>query len=66
MCQSQIIIDPIEAQRIEKNIILHNIYYHPTGYYSNPKSLLKVLKANDACKKEGYHFCLKECHDFLE
>jgi len=53
-------IDPDETQRIEKNIILRDIYYHPTGYYSNPKSL------RDACKKEGHHFRLKECQDFLE
>ena len=60
MSQPQILIDPDEVQRIEKNIILRDIYYHPTGYYSNPKSL------RDACKKEGYQFCLNECKDFLE
>ena len=38
MSQPQILIDPNEAQRIEKNIILRGIYYRPTGYYSNPKS----------------------------
>src|SRR6266542_984297 len=65
MNQLQILIDPNKAQRIEKNIILHDIYYHPTGYYSNPKSLLKALKASDACKKEGYRFHLSECKDFL-
>ena len=54
MSQLQIVIDPDEAQRIEKNIILRDIYYYSTGYYSNPKSLLKALKVNDACKKEGY------------
>ena len=59
-------IDPDEAQRIEKNIILHDIYYCLTGYYSNFKSLLKAFKASDACKKEGYRFCLSECKDFLE
>ena len=47
-------IDPDEAKRIEKNLILHDIYYHLTGYYSNAKSLLKALKASDACKKEGH------------
>jgi hypothetical protein len=60
MSQPQILIDPNEAQRIEKNIILRDIYYRPTGYYSNPKSL------RDACKKEGYRFRLSECKDFLE
>ncbi|GBC35376.2 hypothetical protein RIR_jg36669.t1 [Rhizophagus irregularis DAOM 181602=DAOM 197198] len=39
MSQLQILIDPDKAQKIEKNIILHEIYYCPTGYYSNPKSL---------------------------
>ena len=53
MSQLQIVIDPDEAYRIEKNLILRNIYYHPIGYYSNPKFLLKTLKANDACKKEA-------------
>ncbi|GBB89273.1 hypothetical protein RclHR1_15970007 [Rhizophagus clarus] len=60
MSQSQILIDPNEAQRIEKNIILHGIYYHPTGYHPNPKSL------RDACKKESHRFCLSECKNFLE
>ena len=59
-------IDPDEARSIEWNLILREIYYHPTGYYSNPKFLLKMLKASDACKKEGHHFCLKECRDFLK
>ena len=53
-------IDPDEAQRIEKNLTMRDIYYRPTGYYSNPKSL------RDACKKEGYRFRLKECRNFLE
>src|SRR5256885_5714969 len=66
MSQLQIVIDPDEAQRIEKNIILRDIYYCSTGYYSNSKSLLKALKASDACKKEEYRFCLSECKDFLE
>jgi hypothetical protein len=48
MSQPQILIDPNEAQRIEKNIILRDIYYRLTEYYSNPKSL------RDACKKEGH------------
>jgi len=60
------VIDSDKAQRIEKNIILRDMYYHLTGYYSNPKSLLKALKASDACKKEGHHFCLKECRNFLK
>ena len=59
-------IDPDETRSIEWNLILQKIYYRPTGYFSNPKSLLKALKANDACKKEEHHFCLKECYDFLE
>ena len=39
---------------------MRDIYYRPTGYYSNPKSL------RDACKKEGYRFHLNECRNFLE
>ena len=54
MSQPQIVIDPDETKRIKKNLILRDIYYRPTGYYSNPKSLLKALKASDAYKKEGY------------
>ena len=53
-------IDPDEAQRIEKNLILYDIYYHPTRYYSNPKLL------RDAYKKEGHQFRLSECKIFLE
>jgi hypothetical protein len=53
MSQPQIVIDPDEAQRIEKNIILCNIYYCPIEYYFNPKSLLKALKASDACRKKN-------------
>src|SRR6266542_3652932 len=60
MSQPQILIDPDEAQRIEKNIIICEIYYRPTSYHSNPKSL------RNACKKEGYRFRLSECKDFLE
>ncbi|CAG8783217.1 15256_t:CDS:2, partial [Gigaspora rosea] len=47
-----IYIDPDEAQRIEKNLIMRNVYYCPSGYYSNPKSLLKALKASDAFSYE--------------
>src|SRR3954449_9246852 len=60
MSQPQIVIDPDEAQRIEKNIILRGIYYRLTGYHFNPKSL------RNACKKEGHRFRLSECKDFLE
>src|SRR6266498_3508378 len=66
MSQPQIVINPDEAKRIEKNLILRDIYYLPTGYYSNPKSLLKALKISDACKKEGHQFRLSECKIFLE
>src|SRR6266498_5323182 len=59
MSQPQILIDPNEAQRIEKNLILRDIYYRPTGYYSNPKSL------RDACKKEGYRFSLQAVEEWL-
>ncbi len=59
-------IDPDEAKRIKKNLILHDIYYHPIGYYFNLKSLLKVFKASDIYKKEGYQFHLSECKNFLE
>jgi hypothetical protein len=51
-------IDPDETQRIERNIILCDIYYRPIGYYSNPKFL------KDACKKEGHCFCLKNAMIF--
>jgi hypothetical protein len=60
MGEPAIYIDPGEAKRIEKNIILRGIYYRPTGYHPNPKSL------RDACKKEGHRFRLSECKDFLE
>ena len=55
-----------EAQRIKKNITMRDIYYRPTGYYSNPKSLLKVLKISDVCKKERHQFRLSEYKIFLE
>ncbi|CAG8770622.1 19125_t:CDS:1 [Gigaspora rosea] len=61
-----IYIDPDEAQRIEKNLIMRNVYYCPSGYYSNPKSLLKALKASDACKKKRHRFHLKDVKDWLE
>jgi hypothetical protein len=48
MNQSQIVIDPNEACSIKRNLILREIYYRPTGYFSNPKSL------RNAYKKEGY------------
>ena len=60
MSQPQIVIDPDEAKRIEKNLILRDIYYCPTGYYSNPKFL------RNACKKEGHRFYLKDVKDWLE
>ena len=66
MSQLQIVIDPDEAKRIEKNLILCDIYYRPTGYYSNAKSLLKALKASDACKKEGHWFYLKDVKNWLK
>ncbi len=53
-------IDPNEAQKIERNITLRKIYYRPTGYYSNPKSL------KDACKKGGHQFRLKDVKKWLE
>ena len=59
-------IDSNKAQRIEKNIILHDIYYHLTEYYSNPKSLLKMLKASNVYKKEEHWFCLNKCKIFLK
>src|SRR3990170_7292948 len=65
MSQLQIVIDPDEARGIERSLILREIYYRPTGYYSNPKSLLKAFKASDACKKEGYRFHLKDVKDWL-
>ena len=48
MSQPQIVINPEKADTIEWNFILREIYYHPSGYYSNPKSL------KNACKKEGH------------
>ena len=59
MSQPQILIDPDEAKRIEKNLILRDIYYCLTGYYSNPKSL------RNTCKKKGYRFHLKDVKDWL-
>ena len=59
MSQSQILIDPNEAKRIKKNLILYDIYYYLTGYYSNPKFL------RNACKKEGHQFHLKDVKDWL-
>jgi hypothetical protein len=53
-------IDPNEVQKIKRNITLRKIYYRPTGYHSNPKSL------RNACKKEGHRFHLSDCCDFLE
>ncbi|CAG8815084.1 20872_t:CDS:2, partial [Gigaspora rosea] len=35
------------------------IYYRPTGYFSNPKSL------RNACKKEGYRFSLQAVEEWL-
>src|SRR6266496_1763756 len=60
MSQPQILIDPDETCSIECNLILREVYYRPTGYFSNPKSL------RNACKKEEHQFCLSECKDFLE
>ncbi|CAJ0748588.1 3121_t:CDS:2 [Entrophospora sp. SA101] len=45
MSNPSIIIDPNEARDIEKNLILREIYYRPTGYFSNAKTL------RDECKK---------------
>ncbi|CAJ0830016.1 7824_t:CDS:2 [Entrophospora sp. SA101] len=39
MSNPSIIIDPNEARDIEKNLILREIYYRPTGYFSNAKTL---------------------------
>src|SRR5256885_10934438 len=33
--RSQILIDPDEARSIERNLILREVYYRPTGYFSN-------------------------------
>jgi hypothetical protein len=60
MSQPQIVVDPDEARSIERNLILREIYYRPTGYFSNPKSL------RDACKKEGHRFHLKDVKDWLK
>jgi len=60
------VIDPDEAKRIEKNLILCDIYYYPIRYYFNLKSLLRALKASDAYKKEKHQFHLSECKNFLE
>jgi len=59
MSQPQIVIDPNEARSIERNLILREIYYRPTGYFSNPKSL------REACKKEGHQFHLKDVKEWL-
>ena len=59
MSQPQIVIDPDEAKRIEKNLILRDIYYHLTGYYSNAKTL------RDACLKKEYKFKLSAVKNWL-
>ena len=59
MNQSQILIDSDKTKRIEKNLILHDIYYCLIGYYSNPKSL------KNACKKKEHQFYLKDVKDWL-
>src|SRR5215469_1886584 len=59
MSQPQIVIDPDKACNIEWNLVLQEIYYRPTGYFSNPKSL------RNACKKEGHQFHLKDVKDWL-
>ena len=59
MGELQIVIDPDEAHSIEQNLILWKIYYRPTGYFSNSKSL------RNACKKEGYQFSLQAVEEWL-
>ena len=59
MSNPSIVIDPNEAHDIEKNFILCDIYYHPTGYYSNAKTL------RDACLKNGYKFKLSAVKNWL-
>ncbi|CAG8783034.1 16766_t:CDS:2, partial [Gigaspora rosea] len=59
MGELQIVIDPDEACSIEQNLILQEIYYRPTGYFSNPKSL------RNAYKKEGYRFSLQAVEEWL-
>src|SRR5438128_1247705 len=59
MSNPSIIIDPNEAHDIEKNLILREIYYRPTGYFSNAKTL------RDTCKKKGYKFKLSEIKKWL-
>ena len=57
--QPQIVIDPDKTRSIERNLVLREIYYRPTGYFSNPKSL------RNTCKKEGHQFRLKDVKDWL-
>src|SRR4051812_6706349 len=59
MSQPQFVIDPDEARSIERNLILREVYYRPTGYFSNPKSL------RNACKKEGHQFRLQAVDEWL-
>ena len=59
MREPQIVIDPDEVHSIEQNLILQKIYYQPTGYFSNSKSL------RNACKKEVYQFSLQAIEEWL-
>src|SRR5438128_4995606 len=52
-------IDPNESYKLERDITLCKIYYRPTGYHSNAKTL------RDACKKEGYNFPYKKVREWL-
>ncbi|CAJ0902112.1 3236_t:CDS:2 [Entrophospora sp. SA101] len=54
MSNPSIIIDPNEARDIEKNLILREIYYRPTGYFSNAKTL-----------RDEYHKLIREWVKYL-
>ena len=39
----EIVIDPSEVEKIERNSTLQNLYYRPEGYYQSSKKLLDAL-----------------------
>jgi len=64
----EILIDPLEAEKIDRNIILQDLYYKPDGYYQSAKKLLEVyikhsdLKLDNDEKKQ----LLKDVKEWLE
>ena len=63
-----ITIDPLEIEKIDRNMILQQLYYRPEGYYQSAKKLLGTyiehsnLKLNNNEKKQ----LLKDVKTWLE